>query len=104
MSSSGWCHATPEGFRVAVQVTPNAKRTEVIGTLEGALRIRLQAQPVEGRANEELIRLIAKLAGQPKSAVQVMRGHTGRRKVVQISAPGLDMQTVMERLLGEGGG
>ena len=52
--SRAWCSALPGGVRLAVQITPNAKKTEVIGVLDDALKMKLQAQPIEGKANNIL--------------------------------------------------
>lgn len=84
--SKAWCSAVGGGIRLAVQITPNAKRSEVIGLLEDALKIRLQAQPIEGKANEALIRYIADMLDVPKSAVCITHGHTNKRKIIEIKA------------------
>ena len=52
--------------RLNVQVLPNAKKTELVGLIDGALKIRLKAQPIEGQANEEIIRFIATQMKLPK--------------------------------------
>jgi uncharacterized protein len=82
--SRDWCSALAGGVRLAVQITPNAKKTEVIGPLEDVLKIRLQAQPIEGKANEALIRYIADVLGIPRGAVQITHGHTNKRKILEI--------------------
>jgi len=67
-----------------VQITPNAKKTETIGVLDGMLKIRLHAQPIEGKANEALIRYLADTLDLPKSAVSITHGHTSKRKIVEV--------------------
>jgi uncharacterized protein (TIGR00251 family) len=84
--SRAWCSALPGGIRLAVQITPNAKKSEVIGLLDGALKIRLQAQPIEGKANDALVRYIADALDVPKSAVLITHGHTNKRKILEIRA------------------
>ncbi len=54
-----WCTSDGECLRIAVHVQPNASRTEISGVVEGALKIRLHAPPVDGKANEALINFIA---------------------------------------------
>lgn len=81
-----WCSKHGDAVRVSVQVLPNAKKTEVIGLFDGALKIRLKAQPIEGQANEELIRYIAAQIKLPKKQISVVRGLTSRSKVVEINA------------------
>ncbi len=81
-----WCSQHSDAIRLSVQVLPNAKNTEVVGLLDGALKIRLKAQPIEGQANEELIRFIATQIKVPKKQISVVRGITSRLKVVEIKA------------------
>ena len=76
--------AVPGGVEIDLQIQPRASRTEVIGAHGDALKIRLAAPPVDGEANEELVRFLAKTLGVPKSAVTIARGATGRRKVVRV--------------------
>ncbi|HUF11601.1 MAG TPA: DUF167 family protein [Longimicrobiales bacterium] len=73
-----------EGTRVRVRVQPRASRTELAGAYGDAVRIRLAAPPVDGAANEELIRFIAKRVGVPRSAVSIVSGESGRDKLVRI--------------------
>jgi uncharacterized protein len=80
-----WCSATPGGVRLAVQITPNAKKTEIIGVLDDALKLRLQAQPIEGKANEALIRFLAQQLDVPRSAVTITHGLTSKKKLVEVA-------------------
>ncbi|MEJ7616351.1 MAG: DUF167 domain-containing protein [Pyrinomonadaceae bacterium] len=68
-----------------VQVVPRASRSEIVGQREGALRVRLAAPPVDGAANEELTRLLARALGLPQSAVEIIRGQTSKSKTIRIS-------------------
>ena len=70
--------------RFAVHVQPRAKRTEVAGVHGDALRVRLNAPPVDGAANEELIGFLARSLGVPQRAVRIVTGITARAKVVEI--------------------
>jgi uncharacterized protein len=69
-------------FRVRVQ--PRASRDEVAGEMDGALKVRLQAPAIEGRANEALIAHLAALLKRPKAAVSILSGERGRLKRVAI--------------------
>ncbi len=75
-------------IRLPIKVTPNAKKTEIIGW-EGeggkVLRVRLNAPPVDGKANQELVRFLAKRLGLSKSAVTIARGEKSRDKVLEIA-------------------
>ena len=70
--------------RLIVQVQPRAKRSEVAGRYGDAVKIRLAAPPVDGAANEELVRFIAELLKVPRSSVRISAGLTARRKTVEI--------------------
>jgi uncharacterized protein (TIGR00251 family) len=96
--SGAWCSAQAGAVRLAVQITPNAKKTEVIGVLDGALKIKLQAQPIEGKANEALVRFLAGALGVPKSAVTITHGQTSKRKLVEVASATLTPEKV-EKLL-----
>lgn len=69
-----------------VQVVPRASRSEVVGEYNGALRIRIAAPPVDGAANEELIRVLAKTFEVPRGAVKLVSGHSSKIKRVSIEA------------------
>ena len=77
--------ARGDGVLLQVSVMPNAKRTEVDGLHDGALRVRLAAPPIDGRANEALIAWLAKALGVPRRDVEVLRGESSRRKQVAIA-------------------
>lgn len=96
--SRAWCSALPGGVRIAVQITPNAKKTEVIGVLDDALKLKLQAQPIEGKANEALVKYLAGVLSVPKSAVTITHGQTNKRKLVEVASATLTVEDV-ERLL-----
>lgn len=70
-----------------ISVSPNAKKTEVVGWHDGALRVRLNAPPVDGAANEALRRWIADETGLTLATVELLRGATGRRKQLALHAP-----------------
>lgn len=78
--------------RILVRAQPRASRSELVGEHGGALKVRLAAPPVEGEANRELIELLARALGVPKSAVRLVGGETGRNKVVEVE--GVDVARV----------
>jgi len=73
--------------RLEVSVSPNAKRTTCEGLHDGALRVRLGAPPVDGKANAQLLGWLADELGCAKRDVKLLRGDTSRRKQVQIDLP-----------------
>ena len=72
----------PGGARLRVHVVPRASKTEVCGMQGDALKVRLQAPPVDGRANAALCEFVADAAGLPKRAVSVVAGETSRQKTL----------------------
>jgi uncharacterized protein (TIGR00251 family) len=71
-----------------VRVQPRSSREAIGGTREGALMVKLTAPPVEGQANAALARLLGKVMGVPPSAVTLLRGTTGRDKLVRVEGLG----------------
>ena len=80
----------PGGVRIQLQVQPRASRTEVVGLHGEALKIRVAAPPVDGAANEAIIRFFADRLAVSRSRVRVTKGASGRRKVVEIDGIGLE--------------
>ena len=73
---------------ISVRVQPNARATELAGTLEGSLKVRVAAPAVEGRANTLLIEFLRKKLDVPTSRVSITRGIRGRIKSIEVLAPG----------------
>lgn len=68
----------------AVRVQPRASESSIVGELEGALKVRLAAPPVDGAANAELIKVIAALFETARNQVEIRAGVSGRRKLVRV--------------------
>lgn len=85
--SRAWCSALPGGIRLAVQITPNAKKTEVTGVLDDALKLRLQAPPVDGKANDALIQFLAGALSVPRRAVGITHGQTSKKNGLRSCRP-----------------
>jgi uncharacterized protein (TIGR00251 family) len=67
-----------------VRVVPRASRSELVGEHDGALRVRIAAPPVDGAANDELIRLLARAFTLPRKAIEITAGQTSRLKTVRV--------------------
>jgi uncharacterized protein (TIGR00251 family) len=67
-----------------VRIQPRASNDEIVGEMAGAIKIRLQAPAVEGRANEALIEYLAQLLKTPRAAVRIVSGERSRIKRVEI--------------------
>jgi len=85
------------GVRFAVHVQPRSKRPGINGTHGDALRVRVQAPPVEGAANDAVVAMIASALGVPPRAVRIAAGQSGRQKLVDVD--GIDAPTALARLL-----
>jgi uncharacterized protein len=80
-----------------VHLVPNAKVDSVVGEHGGAIKIKLCAAAVEGKANAALIRFIAEQLKLPRQAIALQRGHKSRDKLIRIE--GLSEEEVRRRLL-----
>ena len=77
--------STPEGVVITVRVIPRAARSGVAGTRDGALLVRLNAPPVDGAANAELIEVVAERLGVARRAVTIIAGEHSRTKRVRVA-------------------
>lgn len=76
---------TDGALTFSVRVVPRASRSEIVGEFDGALRVRVAAPPVEGAANEELARTLARALVVPGRAVEIVSGHASKTKVVRVA-------------------
>jgi hypothetical protein len=72
------------GLTFAVRVVPRASRSEIAGEHDGALRVRIAAPPVDGAANRELIRLLARTFKLPANAIAIVSGVGSKSKIVRV--------------------
>jgi uncharacterized protein len=73
-----------------VRATPNAKKSAITGVREGALEVRVAAEPVDGAANDELVATLALALDVPRRDVHVVRGASSRIKRVEVRGLGVD--------------
>jgi len=81
---------------LVVRVTPRATRDEIVGWQGNELRVRLRAPPVDGRANQALVRLLAKRLDVAASSIELVSGATARVK--QLRVEGLSDAEARQRL------
>lgn len=74
-----------------VYVQPKASKTRIVGIFDGCLKIAIAAPPVEGKANEEVVKFLARLFNIPGRAVVIQAGAQSRRKRVFIQTTGVDL-------------
>ena len=82
---SDWYRVADGRITLTLHIQPGAKKTEFAGRHGDALKIRLAAPPVDGKANAALVSFIAEALGLPRSAVNLTSGQTSRRKVLEIA-------------------
>lgn len=80
-----WLVADGQGVTLRLHIQPGAKKTEVAGLHGEALKIRLAAPPVDGKANACLMAFLADQLGVARSAVKLLSGETSRAKRVHVS-------------------
>jgi len=80
-----WLVADGDGVTLRLHIQPGAKKTEVVGMHGEALKIRLAAPPVDGKANDCLIAFLADQLGVAKAAISLVGGDTSRAKRVRVS-------------------
>ncbi len=81
---SPWYRRDGDRIILTLHIQPGAKRTEVAGIHDGALKIKIAAPPVEGQANARLLEFLKKAFDVPLSQMVLKQGSLGRRKVVEI--------------------
>ncbi len=80
-------------FPIVVQ--PRASKDEISGIHGQALKIRLSAPPVDGEANAACIQFLSKILGLPRSAIEIIRGTSSRKKLIRVT--GIDSETFISR-------
>ena len=82
--------------RIKYRIIPNARKTELAGEYANAVKIKLSAPPIEGKANTELIKYLSKSLGVSKSSIAFVSGETSKDKLLEI--PNFDMKAIIEKL------
>ena len=67
-----------------IRVVPRASKSEIVGEVEGSLKVRIAAPPVDGAANGEVVKVLAKAFGVAKSNVSIVSGETSKTKRVRV--------------------
>jgi uncharacterized protein (TIGR00251 family) len=91
--------STPDHTLLKVRVAPGARKSEIAGEHGDAIRIKISAPALEGKANEALLEFVAEKLGVHRRDVALFSGHSSRDKVISIA--GIDYSEVRQRLLGE---
>ena len=82
-----------------LRIVPNARRSEVVGAHGDAIKVKVQAPPVDGKANEALCEFLAEQLQIPARSIEIVGGEKSRDKVVAVAD--MDLAMARQRLLGE---
>jgi uncharacterized protein (TIGR00251 family) len=85
-----------ENIILKVYLQPKASKNEIVGSYRDGIKVKITAPPVEGKANEALIRFLAKELGVSPSCIEITRGHHSREKTLKIS--GIVDQELMKKI------
>ncbi|MEI6971877.1 MAG: DUF167 domain-containing protein [bacterium] len=91
-----WITASGDGVAIALRVVPRASRNEVGGIVGDALKLRLCAPPVDGKANDAVVDFLSDALDVPRSRISIRTGAKGRSKLVMVG--GVTVQAAMKRL------
>ena len=81
---------TSTGATFKVRVQPGASKNEMVGVQQDALKVRISAPPVQGKANKALVNFLAKELGVKKSEIEIVSGHTSRVKKIKVIGEGTE--------------
>lgn len=95
--SHPWFRVHDDLLTVTLHVQPGAKRTEIVGLHGDALKIKLAAPPVEGKANDALLRYIAERFGVPLRNVELKQGGQSRHKVLAVSGSKIQPESLLNQ-------
>ncbi|HUW26693.1 MAG TPA: DUF167 domain-containing protein [Gallionella sp.] len=90
-----WYRRNGDVFTLTLHVQPGAKRSEIAGLHGTALKIRLAAPPIEGRANEALLKFVAALFNVPLRQVALKQGMQSRHKVVAVTGSQVEPESLL---------
>ena len=92
---------TSTGATFRVRVQPGASKNKIMGVQQDALKVRISATPVEGKANKVLIQFLAKQLTVKRSQVEIMSGHASRIKTIHIVGEGIQkrLQNIIDSLV-----
>jgi uncharacterized protein len=81
-----WARWVGDGWTLTIRVQPGARRSEVVGPYGDSLRVRVAAPAADGKANAELVRILAEHFSVSTRALEITRGHASRTKIVRLTA------------------
>jgi uncharacterized protein (TIGR00251 family) len=85
-----------DSILLKVKAFPKARETRILGVRNGELVVRIQASPLKGKANKELVKFLAKMFAIPRLEIQILSGETSRHKILRL--PGSALTPLEEAL------
>lgn len=89
---------TDKGVIANIKISPNAKKNEIVKT-DTEVKIKITAQPVDGKANKALIEFLSKTFKIPKTSISIIKGKTSKEKTILFSTTDTDKLLKLEELL-----
>ena len=80
-----WLNEKANGLNVRLRIIPRASKNEIQGVHDGALKVRLTSPPIDGKANQALIKFMSKTLSISKTQIELIQGQAGRLKIVRIT-------------------
>ena len=96
MRATEFLKTVPDGVRLSLKIQPRASQNEIGAVVNGEMRIKVTAPPVDAAANEAVLRMLAERLDCPRGAVQLIRGQTSRHKQVLIR--GMSADAVLKKM------
>lgn len=93
-----WYHCSEDTITLTLYIQPGAKHNEICGLHDGALKIKLATQAIEGRANAALLQFIAKLFKVPQRHVELRKGNKSRHKIVAVNGSSINPDDMLRNL------
>ena len=75
---------TKDGVILTLKISPNSSKNEIIKSEDGLIKVKITAQPIDGKANKALVEFLSKQFKIPKSSIEIIKGHTGKDKSLLI--------------------
>ena len=90
-----WFEDKGDYLIINIRAVPQASKDGIQGIMGDALKVRIQAPPVEGKANAHLIKFLSKLWKIPRASIELLSGETGRNKRLRISNPSAKLRAAL---------
>jgi len=89
----------PDGIKLGVRVIPNSSRCEICGVIDENLKIKLDVPPVDGKANEKLVKFLSKTLNIAKTNISIISGETSKNKKIFIKGNPDELQIILQKFL-----